>query len=91
MALGERLRAARVAAGFRSQAALAAALGVERNTVGRAELGIVVPHAETLRKWAQLCGASLDELLADDTVSTIDPTASGPDVQRVSATHADAE
>lgn len=74
--LGERLQAARKAAGFRSQQALADRLGVSRETVSRAEREDS-PHvrSETLAAWARLCGVSIDALLAEDdtepTVSTV--------------------
>lgn len=59
--LGDRLRKAREDAGL-SQAELAAAISVSRNTVGNAELGERVPLAITLRAWSEVTGVPLEWL-----------------------------
>lgn len=59
---GHRLRDARERAGL-TQGELAAVLGVDRNTVGRAELGRTAPSAATVAAWARACGVSADALL----------------------------
>jgi len=68
--IGERLAAARRAAGFRSQQSLADRLHVSRETVSRAErakteddLGLV---SSTLLAWARECGVSVDALISED-------------------------
>jgi transcriptional regulator with XRE-family HTH domain len=70
--LGERLRAAREAAGL-TQEQLAVELGVTRNTVVRAEHDRHEIGVATLRSWAVKCGVSADSLLdigTSDTVAT---------------------
>lgn len=80
MSLGERLHAARRAAGFRSQLALARRLGVSRETVSRIERGISRSYGPTLVAWAAACGVSLDELVGTpDTVATNGANASPED------------
>lgn len=54
--LGRELRRGRIAAGYRSQAALAQALKIDRTTVSRAESGRRIPPAATLMKWCEVCG-----------------------------------
>lgn len=66
--LAERLRAAREAANL-TQGQLAARIGVDRNTVNRAENSHTAPVASTIAKWARACGVSADSLL-DDTGQT---------------------
>ena len=51
-AFGARLKQARQRAGYRSQPALARALGINPMTVHRHEAGIVPPKPETLRAYA---------------------------------------
>lgn len=53
--MGDRLRKAREEAGL-SQAELAVAIGVARNTIGNAELGDRTPLTITLRAWARVTG-----------------------------------
>jgi transcriptional regulator with XRE-family HTH domain len=53
--LGEKLRLARVAAGYRSQDALAREMQVDRSLVNKAESGRRVPTDPMLRTWCQLC------------------------------------
>ncbi len=64
--LGERLRAARVAAGL-TQGQLATRLSVDRNTVNRAENDHNEPLATTIAAWATACGVSSDSLLGVTT------------------------
>lgn len=66
MSLGEKLRAARVAAGFLSQRDFAMHVGLSRETVSRIERGISKSYTPTLAVWAKACGVSLDDLLDDD-------------------------
>jgi transcriptional regulator with XRE-family HTH domain len=68
--LGQQLRKARLAAGFASQDALAAALGFERSTITKAESGARPPTDEVLDKWCEVCGISTEvrEVLAGLTV-----------------------
>ena len=60
--LGDRLRKAREDAGM-SQAELALAVGVSRNTIGNAEVGATVPLTVTLRAWAEATKVPADWLL----------------------------
>lgn len=53
--LGDELRRARVAAGFSSQEALAAALGFDRSVVAKAETGERPPTPEVLAAWCAAC------------------------------------
>jgi transcriptional regulator with XRE-family HTH domain len=59
--LAKKQRRARVAAGFSSQDALAAALGFDRSVVTKAESGDRVPSVEVLAAWCAACG--MDEEL----------------------------
>lgn len=59
--MGDRLRKAREDAGL-SQAQLAAAIGISRNTVSNAELGDRTPLTITLRAWADVTGVPLQWL-----------------------------
>jgi transcriptional regulator with XRE-family HTH domain len=76
--LGKMLRRGRVAAGFSSQDALAAALGFDRSVVTKSESGDRVPSADVLLAWCGTCGmdAELFEGMAalargaDDPVPT---------------------
>jgi transcriptional regulator with XRE-family HTH domain len=54
--LGKLLRQARLAAGYASQDALAAALGFERSTITKAESGARAPTEEVFNKWCDVCG-----------------------------------
>lgn len=62
--LGDRLRKARRSAGL-SSADLAERIGVSRNTVSNYENGRVKPRRAALRRWAEVTGLSLDELLGE--------------------------
>lgn len=59
--LGDRLRVARIAAGY-EQTDLADALGVHRSLISAAEHGRRGIKADNLILWAQLCDVSLDWL-----------------------------
>jgi transcriptional regulator with XRE-family HTH domain len=54
--LGKQLKKARMAAGYASQDALAAALGFERSTITKAESGARPPTNEVFKKWCEVCG-----------------------------------
>lgn len=60
--MGEKLRAARLAAGL-SQAQLAEAVGCRQKDISRWESGLHEPGAGTLKKMAQALGCSMDELV----------------------------
>lgn len=60
--MGDRLRKAREDAGL-SQAQLAVAIGISRNTVSNAELGDRTPLQITLRAWAEATGVPLQWLV----------------------------
>jgi transcriptional regulator with XRE-family HTH domain len=62
--LGERLRRARIAAGYSSQDALAAKLGFDRTVITKAETGERVPTPDVLAAWCEACGID-PELYAD--------------------------
>jgi transcriptional regulator with XRE-family HTH domain len=62
--LGERLRRARIAAGFSSQDALAAKLGFDRTVITKAETGDRVPTPDVLAAWCEACGLEA-QLYAD--------------------------
>lgn len=63
--LGDRLRVARIAAGY-EQTDLAAGLGVHRSLISAAEHGRRTVKADNLILWAQLCDVSLDWLAWGD-------------------------
>lgn len=65
-ALGQRLRAARLAADYDAPADLAAHLRVDVNSVYRWERGDVEPSLATIREWALACRCSVDRLLGID-------------------------
>lgn len=60
--MGEKLKAARLAAGM-TQQNLADALGCKVKDVSRWENGHVEPRALTLKKMAQVLGCSMDDLV----------------------------
>jgi transcriptional regulator with XRE-family HTH domain len=62
--LGERLRRARIKAGFSSQDALAAKLGFDRTVITKGETGDRVPTPDVLAAWCEACGLDA-ELYAD--------------------------
>jgi transcriptional regulator with XRE-family HTH domain len=64
--LGKQLRKARIAAGYGSQDALAAALGFERSTITKAESGARAPTEDVFNKWCDVCGITAEarEILA---------------------------
>ncbi|MCU0953080.1 MAG: helix-turn-helix domain-containing protein [Hyphomicrobium sp.] len=65
LSLGQRLRYARIKAGYSKARALAAALGVTANTYYRYERDESTPSFRTLAKIAVILDAPLSELLAD--------------------------
>lgn len=60
--MGEKLRAARKAAGM-TQAQLAEAVGCTQKDISRWESGLHEPGALTLKKMAQALGRSMDDLV----------------------------
>lgn len=54
--LGERLKHARLAAGFSTQEALAARMGYDRTLVVKVERGTIPPTVDVLTAWYQACG-----------------------------------
>lgn len=66
MTLSERLRLARLRAGYPTAAAFADVLRVRANTVYRIERGAQEPSLDTLARWAQVCGCTADSLLGLD-------------------------
>lgn len=61
--IGTRVRAARVRAGFKSQAAFAEALGVSDETVGRVERGAFEPSLSTMVAIADVLRLPIDEIV----------------------------
>lgn len=60
--MGEKLRAARQAAGM-TQTQLAEAIGCKQKDVSRWEAGTVEPGVLTVKKMAQALGCSMDDLV----------------------------
>lgn len=60
--MGEKLRAARQAAGV-TQVQLADAIGCRQKDIARWEAGLVEPGALTVKKMAQALGCSMDDLV----------------------------
>lgn len=63
VARGQRMRAARLAAGVPNASEFARQIGVTPNTVYRWEDGSMVPTADALKAWAVRCGVTADSLL----------------------------
>ena len=63
--MGDRLRKAREVAGY-SQAELALAAGISRQTISNAELDDRHPHPLTLKAWSAATGVALSWLLDSD-------------------------
>lgn len=63
MQVGERLKAARLAAGFQNASAFGRHVELAPNTIYRLEKGDEQPSIETLSKWARGCGVTSDSLL----------------------------
>ena len=76
--LGQQLRKARLAAGFASQDALAAALGFERSTITKAESGARPPTDEVLDKWCEVCGISAEVREILEGLNIVARRADGP-------------
>lgn len=66
--LGENLKRARDAKGL-SQEALAEQLHVVRQTVSKWEQGLSVPDAEMLKRIAEICGVTMQDLLDEKIVT----------------------
>lgn len=60
--MGEKLRAARKAAGL-TQAQLAEAIGCKQKDVSRWEAGLIEPGVLTVKKIAQVLHCSMDDLV----------------------------
>jgi transcriptional regulator with XRE-family HTH domain len=74
-------RRTRTAAGRRmTQADLATAVGVERNTVSRWELGRVPRQREVLERLAGVLGVSPEWLLGEEAQGRSEQNVSGPDI-----------
>jgi transcriptional regulator with XRE-family HTH domain len=58
--LGRELQRARIAAGFKSQDALAAQLGFDRTVITKAESGARPPSDDVLAAWCEACGLDLE-------------------------------
>jgi transcriptional regulator with XRE-family HTH domain len=58
--LGRELQRARIAAGFKSQDALAVKLGFDRTVITKAESGARPPSDDVLAAWCEACGLDLD-------------------------------
>jgi transcriptional regulator with XRE-family HTH domain len=58
--LGRELQRARIAAGFKSQDALAVRLGFDRTVITKAESGARVPSDDVLSAWCEACGLDID-------------------------------
>lgn len=63
MQVGDRLKAARLAAGCTNASAFARDIGVQPNTIYRLERDAWLPPADVLKRWAERCGVSADSLL----------------------------
>jgi transcriptional regulator with XRE-family HTH domain len=57
---GKELQRARIAAGFKSQDALAARLGFDRTVITKAESGARPPSDDVLTAWCEACGLDLE-------------------------------
>jgi transcriptional regulator with XRE-family HTH domain len=71
--LAERLSQSRALSSCTSAQKFAEAVGVALNTVYRIERGDVAPTVQTLRKWAEVCGVSADELLGMAETTAVTP------------------
>lgn len=60
--MGEKLKAARLAAGL-TQVQFAEAVGCKQKDISRYESGLHEPGALTLKKMAQVLGCSMDDLV----------------------------
>lgn len=87
--IGARIAAARDAAGYRNATRFAAAIGADRNSVGRWERGEVVPDALFLEAISRVVRVSADYLLRGETppewTSTIATWQATPTGSRASA------
>lgn len=66
MAIGERIRRARVDAGFHSGARFARTVGIRPETLNRIEHGHCQPSLETVDAIARQAGVSLDWIVRGD-------------------------
>lgn len=62
-AIAERIKSARIAAGYENAAAFARDVGVQANTIYRWESGLIVPDIFRLEAIARVCRVSADWLL----------------------------
>ena len=62
---------ARLAAGFKTQAELAARVGVAVNSIGRIERGEVFPSADLAERLARELGTAFDELCSDSPPESV--------------------
>lgn len=63
MQVGERLKSARLAAGYPNASEFGRHVGLAPNTIYRLEKDDEQPSIATLSKWARGCGVSTDSLL----------------------------
>jgi transcriptional regulator with XRE-family HTH domain len=61
-----------------SQQELAAAAGVSRTTVARAELGLIVPQPSTVRKLARALGCRPVDLMLPPPLPPLPPSSPAP-------------
>lgn len=73
---GEALKNARIAAGHENASAFAKLVNLTPNSVYRLERGDLHPSAETLVRWADACGVSVDAIA--DAASHVAPDAAAP-------------
>lgn len=78
--LGRNLRIIRKQKGFRSQEALAEALGIERTTVARWETGVSRPSPESMMAIQKVLGCSYAELIGES-----EPTPQTPVEEKLAA------
>jgi transcriptional regulator with XRE-family HTH domain len=77
--MGHRIVAVRIRAGYRTQGALANALGVSRGLVGQWESGHKQPGRVNLANLAKLCGISMEYLQGNTAEMGLAPTVSARD------------
>jgi transcriptional regulator with XRE-family HTH domain len=76
--LGEQLKLARIAAGYRSQDALATTLGTDRSVVTKAETGDRPPNVNVLAAWLDICDVNGQLRTALDGLWKLARTREGP-------------
>jgi len=69
--IGERIMRARLNGGYRSQAQLANAMGINRSLIGQWEAHHKMPGRENLAKIAKLCAVTTDYLLGNGALQQV--------------------